>query len=211
MILYDILLTTDSNILGPKLEQIETFSSEMRILNPIYATGNLYKGIYSLIDEKVYSSVTSRNATAVFDYLGIKWSTEKVMTLQACGDYLSFYQRHYQWQQIFKKVRYLDSLLEMKRKREEEKLSCVAASNSNFLQGILLQESNHFHNNPIFIEFCRQLWKQGSPLLVEPDFLQGILEVLKANENTSSNLEKKKSVEKNSIKMLQRLSHYPKE
>ena len=206
MILYDILLTTDSNILGPKLEQIETFSSEMRILNPIYATGNLYKGIYSLIDEKVYSSVTSRNATAVFDYLGIKWSTEKVMTLQACGDYLSFYQRHYQWQNVLKKFDYLSTLLERKRKRQEEKVSSASAIKSQYLQGILLGNCHEFFLDTGFIKFCEQLMTKNSPLLYEPEFLAIILEIL--NENTSNLSEI--TVQKSSAKVILKISQLTK-
>lgn len=202
ILLYDILLTTDPNILGQKLEQIETFSNGMHILNPIYATGNLYKGIYSLIDEKIYSSVVSRNAIGVFDYLGIKWSTEKVMMLQACGDYLTFYNSHYRWQDILKKFDYLSTLLERKRKRQEEKISSTSTIKSQYLQGILLEKYQEFFLDIDFIKFCEKLNRRNSPLLYEPAFLSIILEILNANCSNLNEI----AIQKNSVKVIHRIS-----
>jgi len=179
-------------------------------------TGNYLVGTYYiketkrpegyLIDEKVYSSVTSRNATAVFDYLGIKWSTEKVMTLQACGDYLSFYQRHYQWQNVLKKFDYLSTLLERKRKRQEEKVSSASAIKSQYLQGILLGNCHEFFLDTGFIKFCEQLMTKNSPLLYEPEFLAIILEIL--NENTSNLSEI--TDQKSSAKVIRKISQLTK-
>lgn len=206
-LLKDILLTYQKENLSSNLKQIEEFSRAIKIQNPIYANGNLYKGVYTLIEEKVYSSVVVTNPISVFDYLGIKWSPEKTMIFQACGDYLTFYNEHHKYQDILKRNAYLKNLLEERAKKQEQSLSQTATRNSIYLQGIILETPQSFYNDPLFLTFCNYLIKENAPLLFEPEFFNVILSILQTNSETlnQNNANESSNFQRSNTKMLHKI------
>lgn len=207
-LLKSILLNYNSEDLHEKLKQIDEFSKNQNIINPIYAIGNLYRAVYILMEQKIYSSVVVKNPIQVFDDLGVKWSPDKSMMFIACGDYLTFYQNHYKWQEFLRQNSYMANFLNERRKKQEQALSNKATQNATYIQGMILENQETFYQDKNFLIFCNELIKTQSPILSEPEIYKIILDILQKNTKNFNEATEDPTFQKENTKILKKIRTY---